>query len=133
GSEVGRSVLGGGGIAVRGAVVVAAVAGGAVRVVGRRGAHRDALARLQRLPGVEVAILERRAEHFGRYREERRDHELGEDPLEGHRAAQVPGPEAEAVLRLEHRTEKRQAADMVKMCMREIDIALDARALERLA
>ena len=128
-----RHVLSIGDVAERASVVLDAIAGRAVGMIERRGAHGDALARVERFAGVEVAVLEGRAEHFGRHREQRRNHELGEHALERHRAAQVTGPEPEAVLRLEHRTEKRQAAHMVKMGVGEIDIAVDAPALERLA
>jgi len=117
--------------AERAAVEVDAVAGGAVRVVERRGAHAHAFGRRQRVAGGEVAVFQRRAEHLRRHGKERRHHELGEHALERHGAAQVPGPQAKAVLRLEQRLEERQTANVIEMSMREIEVGIEARVLER--
>src|SRR3954463_15628726 len=42
----------------------------------------------------------------------------------------MPGPQPKAVLRLEQRPEERQAAHVIEVGMREIDIGIEARALE---
>src|SRR5207253_3244658 len=80
-------VLGIGDVAQRAAVVLDAIAGGAVGMIERRGTHAYAFHRGERIAGVEVAVFDGGAEHFRRYRKERRHHELPEHALERHRAA----------------------------------------------
>jgi len=126
-------VLGVGEVAKRLAAELDAIAGRAVGMVERRGLQLDARPRAQRLAAREVAVLHAGVEDLRGHRKERRHHEFREHALQRQALAQVPGPQAKAVFRLEERPEEGQAADMVEMRVREEQIGVERLSLEGLA
>ena len=85
----------------------------------------DAGAGRERLARLELAVLHARAEDLRRDREERRHHELAEHAAQRHALGEVPGPQAEAVVRLEERAEEGQPADVVEVRVRQEQVGID--------
>ena len=66
-----------------------------------------------------------RAEYLRRHRKKRRHHELAEHATQRHALAEMPGPQPEAILRLEERLEEGQARDVIEMGVRKEKIGVE--------
>ena len=96
--EIALAMLGIGDVADRSARELDPIAGGAVRVIERRGAQDDPGERLEHLAGGEVVERDARVHDVERHREDRRAHHAREHLLQRAFApAHVAGPQLEPV------------------------------------
>jgi len=77
--------------------------------------------------GIVPAALVLGAKHFRRHGKERRHHELPQNLLQRRTRAEMAGPQAEGIFRLEQRPEERQPADMIEVGMREKQVGVERR------
>ena len=125
-------VLGVGDVADRLAAMLDAIAGGAVGMVQRRGAHRDRLAAGQVVARLELREADRGLEDVERHRIDRRLHQVADDLLQRVGRLEMARPQPHRIALVEQRRKESETRQVIEMGVGEIDVDVERRLAREL-